>query len=55
MCLAGGSANWAVNIDPGPRDMLCSGRWDATSQLLDHGEQLEALMGRLPYLNRFAD
>ena len=54
MCLAGGSADWAVSIDPGPRDMLSSGRWDATSQLLDHGDQLQALMDRLPYLNRFA-
>jgi len=54
MRLAGGSADWALSIDPGPRDMLYSGRWDATSQLLDHGEQLQALMGRLPYLNRFA-
>ena len=34
--------------------MLSSGRWDATSQLLDHGDQLQALMDRLPYLNRFA-
>ena len=26
--------HWSIDVDPGPRDMLLSGRWDATGQLL---------------------
>ena len=43
-----------MSIDPGPLDMLRSGRWDATSQLLDRGPQVDALMQTLPYINQFA-
>ena len=45
--------SWAVAIESGPGEMLRSGRWDATSQLLDHGPQVEALIQGLPYLNGF--
>ena len=55
MRLAGESADWAVSIDPGPRDMLCSGRWDATSQLLAHGPEVQQLMEALPYINGFSN
>jgi 3-isopropylmalate/(R)-2-methylmalate dehydratase small subunit len=54
MTLASDQKRWDVTIDAGPRDMLRSGRWDATSQLLDNSSKVEALMNRLPYLNNFA-
>jgi len=46
-------SSWPVSIDPGPLDMLRSGRWDATSQLLDRGPQVAELMQTLPYINQF--
>ena len=54
MALASDQERWDVTIDAGPRDMLRSGRWDATSQLLDNSSKVEGLMNRLPYLNNFA-
>ena len=54
MALASDQDRWDVIIDAGPRDMLRSGRWDATSQLLDNSSKVEGLMNRLPYLNNFA-
>ena len=54
MALASDQDRWDVTIDAGPRDMLRSGRWDATSQLLDNSSKVEGLMNRLPYLNNFA-
>ena len=45
--------SWAVAVDSGPGEMLRSGRWDATSQLLDNGPQVDALMELMPYLNGF--
>ena len=52
--LTSADSSWPVSIDPGPLDMLRSGRWDATSQLLDHGPQVAELMQTLPYINQFA-
>jgi 3-isopropylmalate/(R)-2-methylmalate dehydratase small subunit len=54
MALASDQDRWDVTIDAGPREMLRSGRWDATSQLLDNSSKVEDLMNRLPYLNNFA-
>jgi 3-isopropylmalate/(R)-2-methylmalate dehydratase small subunit len=54
MVLASDQDRWDVSIDPGPRDMLLSGRWDATSQLLDNSAKVKALMDEIPYLNQFA-
>ena len=54
MALASDQDCWDLTIDAGPRDMLRSGRWDATSQLLDNSSKVEGLMNRLPYLNNFA-
>ena len=54
MALASDQDRWDVTIDAGPRDMLRSGRWDATSQLLDNSSKVEGLMNRLPYLNNFS-
>ena len=54
MALASDQDRWDVTLDAGPRDMLRSGRWDATSQLLDNSSKVEGLINRLPYLNNFA-
>ena len=54
MTLASDQDRWDVTIDAGPRDMLRSGRWDTTSQLLGNSSKVEGLMNRLPYLNNFA-
>jgi 3-isopropylmalate/(R)-2-methylmalate dehydratase small subunit len=48
-----GENRWSVHLDPGPHRMLLTGHWDATSQLLAHGEALTATAARLPYMNGF--
>ena len=53
MKLSSEEESWEVAVDSGPGEMLRSGRWDATSQLLDNGRQLDALMEHMPYLNGF--
>ena len=45
--------SWTVSLADGPGEMLRSGRWDATSQLLANGPQVDALMEHMPYLNAF--
>ncbi len=40
-------------IDEGPYNMLFSGKWDATSQLLDEEEKINKTFNNLPYLNNF--
>ena len=47
--------SWDLQVDSGPREMLLSGRWDATSQLLEHDAALKSTMAALPYLNNFVD
>ena len=42
-----------LNIDEGPYNMLYSGKWDATSQLLDEEEKINKTFNNLPYLNNF--
>ena len=53
MQLASSGEVWSVGMESGPREMLRSGRWDATSQLVENSEALKALITRLPYLNDF--
>lgn len=49
------SANsWSLELAAGPRQMLLSGQWNATGQLLSHEEQLVRTAARLPYLAGFA-
>ncbi len=48
-----GANRWPVHLDPGPHRMLLTGHWDATGQLLAHGEELTATAARLPYLREF--
>jgi 3-isopropylmalate/(R)-2-methylmalate dehydratase small subunit len=50
---AAGDNRWPVHLDPGPHRMLLSGHWDATGQLLAHGQELRATAHRLPYLTNF--
>jgi 3-isopropylmalate/(R)-2-methylmalate dehydratase small subunit len=52
--LCGAGQSWVLELAPGPRQMLASGQWDATSQLLAHGDALAATAARLPYLSAFA-
>ena len=42
-----------VLIPPGPKQMLLSGRWDATSELLAAADAVDSLRSSLPYLNNF--
>ena len=45
--------NFKLNLDEGPYNMLYSGKWDATSQLLDEEEKINKTFKNLPYLNNF--
>ena len=40
-------------LDEGPHNMLYSGKWDATSQLLNAEEKINKTFNNLPYLNNF--
>ena len=42
-----------LNLDEGPFNMLNSGKWDATSQLLDEEDKINKTFNNLPYLNHF--
>jgi len=53
MKLSAEEESWEVAVDSGPGEMLRSGRWDATSQLLDNGPKVDVLMEHMPYLNGF--
>jgi len=47
------AGSWSISLDPGAREMLLTGRWDATSQLVARDAELRATMATLPYLNGF--
>jgi 3-isopropylmalate/(R)-2-methylmalate dehydratase small subunit len=51
--LRAGEHQWPLDLAAGPRQMLATGQWDATGQLLANGEALEATAERLPYLRAF--
>ena len=42
-----------LKLEEGPYNMLYSGKWDATSQLLDEEEKINKTFNNLPYLNKF--
>ena len=42
-------------LEEGPYNMLFSGKWDATSQLLDEEEKINKTFNDLPYLNNFKE
>ncbi len=45
--------SFIVKLDEGAYKMLYSGKWDATSQLLDEEETIKNTVNKLPYLNHF--
>jgi len=49
-----GANRWRVHLDPGPHQMLVSGQWDATGQLLANAAALGDTAARLPYLAGFS-
>ncbi|NDG75169.1 MAG: 3-isopropylmalate dehydratase small subunit [Synechococcaceae bacterium WB8_1B_136] len=52
--LSGAGQLWGLELASGPRQMLVSGQWDATAQLMAHDAELAATAARLPYLNAFS-
>ena len=50
---ASGGQLWQLEIQAGPQQMLASGQWDATSQLLAHECELAQTAESLPYINGF--
>ncbi len=46
--------SWPLELPAGPRQMLSTGQWDATSQLLSHQSELSRTLAALPYANGFA-
>jgi 3-isopropylmalate/(R)-2-methylmalate dehydratase small subunit len=51
--LAMGDQSWELQLAPGPRQMLSTGQWDATGQLLANDDGLQQTTARLPYLSGF--
>jgi 3-isopropylmalate/(R)-2-methylmalate dehydratase small subunit len=51
--LRAGEQSWPLDLQQGPRQMLATGQWDATGQLLANDEALVATVQRLPYLSGF--
>ncbi len=45
--------NFRLDLEGGAYKMLYSGKWDATSQLLDAEEKINNTVKNLPYLNSF--
>ncbi len=46
---------WELDIESGSWQMLITGHWDATSQLISRGKELNTTIQRIPYLNNFSD
>ena len=47
------SQSLKLRIEPGPLEMLKTGQWDATSQLISQRNSLNNTMKKIPYLNNF--
>ncbi len=45
--------SWSISIEKGPLEMLLSGKWDATSQLIAQEKKLTEVMYKLPYIKNF--
>ena len=45
--------SFKLDLEEGAYKMLYSGKWDATSQLLDEEERINNIVNNLPYLNNF--
>lgn len=46
--------SWELDLPAGPRQMLSTGQWDGTGQLVANGAALAATSARLPYMTNFA-
>jgi 3-isopropylmalate/(R)-2-methylmalate dehydratase small subunit len=46
--------SWELDLPAGPRQMLSTGQWDGTGQLVANGAALAATAARLPYMTNFA-
>ena len=46
--------SWELDLPAGPRQMLSTGQWDGTGQLVGNSEALAATAARLPYMTNFA-
>jgi 3-isopropylmalate/(R)-2-methylmalate dehydratase small subunit len=53
LTLSSGDQQWPLTLAEGPKQMLLSGQWDATGQLLANDDALKATAQRLPYLRQF--
>jgi 3-isopropylmalate/(R)-2-methylmalate dehydratase small subunit len=45
--------SWPLELASGPRQMLRTGQWDATSQLLANDGALQTTATQLPYISGF--
>jgi 3-isopropylmalate/(R)-2-methylmalate dehydratase small subunit len=52
--LSSGNQSWPLELAAGPQQMLATGQWDATGQLLANADALAATAARLPYLSGFS-
>jgi 3-isopropylmalate/(R)-2-methylmalate dehydratase small subunit len=48
-----GTLRVTASLPPALRDSFVSGQWNPTAMLLDRFEEVQAVAGRLPYLNGF--
>jgi 3-isopropylmalate/(R)-2-methylmalate dehydratase small subunit len=48
--LSDGEHSWPLELGAGPGQMLLSGQWNGTAQLVGNGAALQATAARLPYL-----
>ena len=53
LTLSSGDQQWPLTLAAGPKQMLLSGQWDATGQLLANDDALKATAQGLPYLRQF--
>ncbi len=53
LSIANQKESFKLNLEEGAYKMLYSGKWDATSQLLDAEEKINNTVKNLPYLNNF--
>ena len=52
--LSAAGQSWELQLPAGPHQMLVSGQWDATGQLLANAEALQRTQAGLPYLSGFS-
>jgi 3-isopropylmalate/(R)-2-methylmalate dehydratase small subunit len=51
--ISAGSLKIQASLPPALRDAFLSGQWNPTAMLLDRYEEVQAVAGRLPYINGF--